>query len=403
MANSYQELSRGFSAQGSITVQRLRNGDGIFITFANLSGKPLYQSIDTDNGNTVSPDWSGDSNDVNRPIIQPQVKSTTGEKVIISQAVWKYNGSTLSFVDVPTSETWAVEDSAKPRFAFRASDFAIKPIDNLVSPTTQINGTLSFSCIANANGGTFSVSDDQIIVLAKGGASSFYGFITASSLTLDNENPTTVLTSSLYCGGNEVPSYFIKWYKDRDHLTAHDGQNTIEVSRGNVDSTQLFIAEFYQAAGDAKPVAYAGITVVDTADEFRVSFEYLSANQYLDNANPSVELKAHLVSSSTGAFMTQNIRWMLDVIDKETFKSIKSSNTDTIEVTTAETDRKRIIDGKEVLVCSDVDVLAEAQWGLNFSVAPSDLPMVVPYWRDMNYVKGQASFPADRVTIQFDI
>lgn len=397
-------LSRQFSAQGSISVQRLRNGDILFVTFENLTGKPLYQTLDTDNGNTAVPGWAGDVNDGNRPVIRPRVASNlgAGSKVIVSQPVWKYNGTPIAFVTAANSENWALEDCASPRFAYRASDMAIKPVANLVSANSLVNGLLSFSCMARVDGMDYSASKDIDVILARSGASSFYGFITATSLTLDTDNPSTTLTASLFCGGTEVASFHTKWYRDRDQMPAHDGKTLIEINRGNVDSSQLYIVEFYKEISDSMPVAYAGVTVVDTADDYRVDMEITSANQYISDANPSVTVKAHLVSKKTGAFQENNVKWMLDVIDKETMKSIKSSNSDTIEVTTAETDRLKTIDGKQVLVCSDVDVLAEANWGLNFSVSPENISSVIPYWRDENYVKGEASFVEDRVMIQFD-
>ena len=63
--------NRQLSAQGSISIQRLRTGDLIYITLENGNGKPLYQALYPDNGNAVMPDWSDDSNDGNRPVIPP--------------------------------------------------------------------------------------------------------------------------------------------------------------------------------------------------------------------------------------------------------------------------------------------------------------------------------------------
>ena len=397
-------MPRQLSAQGSISIQRLRNGDLLFITFESVNGKPLYQALDPDNGNTAVPDWSGDGNDSNRPVVRPKVSSNLGgaRNVVVNQPTWKYNGATLSFVRAANAESWALEDRAVPRFAYRASDMAIKPVANLVSQDTLVNGLLTFCCTANVDGVSYAASKDTDIILTRGGATSFNGFITASSLTLDDDNPSTTLTASLFCGGTEVSVFHTKWYRDRDQMPAFDGKTSIDVDRSNVDSSQLFILEFFKNASDSMPVAYAGVTVIDTADEYRVDMEVISANQYISDDNPSVTVQAHLVSKKTGAFQTRNVRWMLDVIDKETMRSLKSSDTDTITVTTAETDRMKTIDGKQVMVCSDVSVLAEAYWGLNFSLTPDQISAVVPYWRDENYVKGQASFPQDRVMIQLN-
>ena len=44
----------------------------------------------------------------------------------------------------------------------------------------------------------------------------------------------------------------------------------IRDSRGDVDGTQLFIAEVYQSSGASQPIARAGVRIVDTADEFQI-------------------------------------------------------------------------------------------------------------------------------------
>lgn len=401
-ADSLADL-RQYSAQGSITIQRLRTGDLLYVTFDNLSGKPLYQALETDNGNTAVPNWSGDGNDGNRPVIRPRVGSNLGKnaQIIVNHPKWSYNGLAISFVTAQNSETWALEDCASPRFAYRASDMAIKPVANLVGPNSLVNGLLTFSCVAKVDGLDYEVSKSIDIILARGGASSFYGFITASSLTLDADNPTSTLTASLYCGGVEVAEFFTKWYRDRDPMPTNDGKTTYVATRGNVDGSQLYIVDFFKDATDTTPVACAGVTIIDTLDDYGVYMEIVSPEQYISDANPSVTVKAHLLSKITGAFQTKNVKWMLDVIDKDTLKSIKSSNTDTIEVTTAETDRIKTVNGEQVLVCSDVKVLAEACWGLNFSIPVDQMQTVVPYWRDLNYIKGEASVPEDRVMIQF--
>ena len=394
---------RQLSAQGSISIQRLRTGDLLFITLEIANGKPLYQALYPDNGNAVMPDWSDDGNDGNRPVVRPKVGSNMlgTRNVTVSRPTWKYNGVELKFGQGANAESWAPEAGGNPRFAYRASDMAIKPIANLAVANSVANGLLTFSCEATVDGVAYSASKDIDVVLARGGASSFAGFLTATSLTLDAENPRSTLTASLYCGGTEVADFHTKWYRDRDQMPANDGKKSIEVDRGSVDGSQLYIVEFYKTATDSMPVAYAGVTLIDTADEYRVDMEITSANQYISDANPEVTVAAHLVSKRTGAFITRNVRWMLDVIDKETMKSLKSSDTDTITVTTAETDRMRTVDGEQVLVCSDVSVLAEAHWGLNFSVLPEQMEITTPYLRDENYVKGEASFPEDRVMVQF--
>lgn len=66
-----------YSAQGSITIKRLRNGDSLYVSF-DTNGKPLYQGVDTSTG-SVSPDWTVAAN---QPIITPKVTSVRGNTVV---------------------------------------------------------------------------------------------------------------------------------------------------------------------------------------------------------------------------------------------------------------------------------------------------------------------------------
>lgn len=376
------------SAQGSITIQRLRTGDSLFITLDNLSGRPLYQGLETESG-AITPDWSMEGNDALRPVIRPKVTSTLGATVSLSGATWAYNGRKLSFMDGASPEAWAYEDSPTPKFAFRQSDLAIKPIGNLLNRENIANGLLQFSAKAITGGGEFSIQKGIDVILTKAGQSVYYAFITASALTLTASNPISKLTATLYSSGAEVPDFYTKWYRDRDHIKAYDGKKTIVASREGVDSTQLYIGEFYLNESDAKAVAVAGVTVVDADDQYDVHLEITSANKYLDEAHPCLTVAAHLVAATTGKFQTEGVSWLMDVIDPQTFKSIKSSDTDSIEVTLGETDRERTIDGERRMIASDVTVLAEAHWRTSFDSIP-DLTGYTPYYRDMDLRKGEA-------------
>ena len=88
-----------YSAQGSITIKRLRNGDSLYISF-NTNGKPLYQGVDTSTG-SVSPDWTVAAN---QPIITPKVTSVRGNTVVRSSHQWKWNGQTLLFTGATSAD-----------------------------------------------------------------------------------------------------------------------------------------------------------------------------------------------------------------------------------------------------------------------------------------------------------
>ena len=82
-----------YSAQGSITIKRLRNGDNFFISLEITNGVPLFQGVDEKTG-TASPDWTVPAN---QPIITPKVTSARGNAVDLSFHSWKYNGVALNF------------------------------------------------------------------------------------------------------------------------------------------------------------------------------------------------------------------------------------------------------------------------------------------------------------------
>ena len=69
-----------YSAQGSITIKRLRNGDNFFISLEVTNGIPLFQGVDEKTG-AVSPDWTVAAN---QPIITPRVTSARGNSVSLS-------------------------------------------------------------------------------------------------------------------------------------------------------------------------------------------------------------------------------------------------------------------------------------------------------------------------------
>ena len=127
-----------------------------------------------------------------------------------------------------------------------------------------------------------------------------------------------------------------------------------KISRGDVDGTQLFIAEVYQSSSASQPIARAGVRIIDTADEFQIVCYITSSNKEVDTGQP-VTVSAKIVNMTTGSTYTPtSASWTMDVMDKENWKSLKHSTTNSISVTTTETDRN----GTQY----DVDVLAECHF-----------------------------------------
>lgn len=341
-----------YSAQGSITIKRLRNGDSLYITLES-NGIPLYQGVDTSSG-SVSPDWSVA---VNQPMITPKVTSVRGNTVVRSSHQWKYNGVVLLFTGSTSSDgNWRTDSTGK--FQINLSNGteggALKIVDNLANANAVANGLIEYSCVATVSGINYNVSKSVDVIIQTMGASSCYGSIIASPQTLDATNTDSILKTILQVGASTITNYHVKWYKDDTPWPAMDGQKQITIGRSDVSGTQLFIAEFYLKVTDATPVARAGVYIIDSLDEFIIVFDYISTAVEVAPGQ-DVTIKAKVINTRTNSVQTlNNAAWKCDVMEKDSWTSIKQSMSDTITVTTTETDRNN----KE----NDVEVIAEVEF-----------------------------------------
>lgn len=345
-----------YSAQGSITVKRLRNGDVFFITFK-VNGIPLYQGVDTNSG-SVSPDWSVPTN---QPIITPQVTSARGNVVTLVSHKWVYNGETLIFNGVVTGD-WTTDSTGK--FQINESG-ALKIIANLASKSNIASDNLTYSCLASSAGVEYSLTKSIDIQIQSAGASSYYGTVNAVSEQLTETVNSTVITTHLYIGTTEQSGYYIKWYKD-DTLWVEKTGTNITVNRGDVEGTQLIIAEFYKSNGDSSPVFRAGIRIIDTLDDFHVGHRFVNSDGTTNNANREVDInkpvyvQAYVVNVRTNAEMPILGKWKMSAMDKDTWMAIKIEEPNTksatciIAITTAETD----VNGVE----KDIEIVSEVEW-----------------------------------------
>lgn len=341
-----------YSAQGSITIKRLRNGDSLYITLES-NGIPLYQGVDTSAG-TVSPNWTVAAN---QPVLTPKVTSVRGNTVTRSSHQWKYNGQVLLFTGATSADgNWRTDSTGKFQINLTTGNDggALRIIDNLANVNAVANGLLEYSCVATVSGTNYNVSKSIDVVIQSMGASSCYGAIIASPQTIDTTSTTSTLKTILQVGANPITTYHVKWYKDDTAWPAMDGIKQISVGRSDVNGTQLFIAEFYLKATDTTPVARAGVYIIDSLDEFRVEFDYVSTAVEVAPGQ-DVTVKAKVINTRTNSVQTlNNPTWKCDVMDKDTWTSIKQSTTDTITITTAETDRNN----KE----NDVEVIGEVDF-----------------------------------------
>lgn len=339
-----------YSAQGSITVKRLRNGDSLFLTLEN-NGIPLYQSIDPNSG-AVSPDWTKTEN---QPIITPKANSVRGNKVVLSGHNWYYNNNTVPLMfNGEVSGDWVTDSTGT--FALNNVTGALKIIKNLASKDNTANDNLKYTAIARVSGVEYNVGKSVDILIQPSGASSYIGFVIASTTQLTSIVTSANLSTQLQVADKQISDYHVKWYKDDTEWVINRGKKTITVGREDVDGEQLFIAEFYLSSEDANPVYRAGIRVIDTLDDFMIVLTITSANKEVDTGSP-VTVSGKIINSRTNAEVEYNAKkqnWALSVWDTSTWQVIKTSNTNSIEVTTTETDR----DNQE----RDVEVTAECNW-----------------------------------------
>ena len=358
-----------YSAQNTITVKRLRNGDTFFISLE-TNGVPLFQGVDPVTG-TVSPAWGTGSGEVT-PIITPKVTSARGNPVTLGRHRWSYNGADLNFsgASVTVGGVTYTKATNDARFAIAANG-ALIILSDLASATNIAADTLNYSCVATVAGVEYNLAKSIDIQIQNVGASSYYGTVNATSEQLTANVTSTAVATKLYLGGTEVPDYYVRWYKDEVEDTSLAGQKSINITRGDVDGTQLFIAEFYKSSSDTEPVFRAGIRIIDTLDDYHVEHRFCNSdgsttgtpNREVDTGKP-VYLQAYVVNVRTNTELSTitGAKWVSSVMDKDTWTVLKrvpasgqnTGATNLVSITTAETDAN----GAE----KDVEVVSEVEW-----------------------------------------
>lgn len=337
-----------YSAQGSITIKRLRNGDNFFISLEITNGVPLFQGVDEKTG-VPSPDWSVAAN---QPIITPRVSSARGNAVDLSFHVWKYNGVSLNFNGAET-DGWKLDSTGK--FKMNVSTGALRIVQNLASKTNCANDTLTYECVATISGVEYNLTKSIDVLIQTVGANGYVGFILASTEQLTADVTSCTLETKLMLAADNVTSYYVKWYKDDTLWSAKNGQKTITVGRNDVDGTQLFIAEFYKDSTSTTPLYRAGVRIIDTLDEFQVQLAITSTNKEVSPGNPVVvaakvvNMRTNTVVSPAGAV------WSLRVMEKKNWAEKRRVATNTITITTADTDNPTTGEENDVEIHAEVD------------------------------------------------
>lgn len=337
-----------YSAQGSITIKRLRNGDNFFISLEITNGVPLFQGVDEKTG-VPNPDWTVAAN---QPIITPRVTSARGNSVDLSFHSWKYNGVDLNFNGAET-DGWKADSTGK--FKMNVSTGALRIVQNLASEVNCANDTLTYECVATISGVEYNLTKSIDILIQTVGANGYIGFIIASTEQLTAEVTSCTLDTKLVFAADNVTSYYVKWYKDDTLWTAKNGQKSITVGRNDVDGTQLFIAEFYKDSSSNTPLYRAGVRIIDTLDEFQVQLAITSANKEVSPGN-NVVVEAKVVNMRTNTVVSPaGAVWSLRVMEKKNWSEKRLVSTNTITITTADTDNPTTGEENDVEIHAEVD------------------------------------------------
>lgn len=340
-----------YSAQGSLSIKRLRTGDSLFVSLNLEGGIPLFQGVDPDSG-AVTPDWTKDNE---RPIIAPRVTSSIGNAVTLSNHNWYYEDTLLVFTGA--TENGFVADS-RGQFALDMTSGRLKIIDNLASAENKGSDNLRYMGKASVGGVEYSVSKDIEVVIQPMGSSAYAGFVTASDTQLESTMEYITLSTELWHGTGKMTNYYVRWFKDNEEWVEKKGQKAAHVTHDDVNGSQVFIAEFYLSQTDTSYVDRFGIQVIDVKDEYRVKLLITSANKDVDSGS-DVTVAAQVVNTTTGAQVEMaNPSWTLTLMDGDKWKEIRHVDTNTITITTADTDVTE--DG--VLRLRDVEVIGEVTW-----------------------------------------
>lgn len=321
-----------YSAQAGITIRRLRNGDTLYLSL-NLGTKPLFQAIDSQTG-AVTPDWTVPAN---QPIITPQVGSTRNNVVTLSNHAWQYNGAQLNF-NGATTDGFTLDSSGK--FAMNQSTGALKIVANLANSANMSNDSLIYSVTASVGGVAYNLTKSIDIQIQAAGASSYFGYLVATTLQLDSDHASATVSAELWLSAAPVSSFYVKWYKGSTEWSEKAGQRSITVNRSDIDTSQLLIAEYYLQSGDATYVARAAVTLIDTLDEIIV-VPYISSSQKEVDTNKPVTVASRIVRAIDGSVLSpSNPTYLYEIYDGPTWVKLAESTASSIQVTTAHTDQQ---------------------------------------------------------------
>lgn len=328
------------SAQGSVVVKRLRNGDTVFLSL--VPNQPLYQAVNADSGE-VSPDWT---NTVNQPTITPTFRSARGSSITTKKHQWLYNG-----IDVTDS-------TIASKFSINSSTGALTIKGNLASADNIASDTLTYTGAIVVEGVESTLTKDITVLIQPSGSNAYTGYIYADSLQLTKDENSIKLNTMLYHGAEKVEGYYVDWYKDNETFKANvSGTEALTVKCSDVDGEQIFIARFKTSKTDTDYVASYAVRVQDTDDEYFVKLT-ASGGEVSVGVDVTVTATLYRVPASGGSeelYEPADAVWTMRKRDGNTWEQIGDDvAVNTLKVTTADTDYDNKV--------RDVEVEAEVTW-----------------------------------------
>lgn len=352
-------MSTNYSAQGSAIVRRLRNGDNLYLTLEG-NGIPLFQGIDpTSVSPTPTPSWKVTAN---QPELTPRISSARGNSVELKDHAWKYEGTLLVFNGAADGDY--TKDSTG-KFEMNKSTGALRIIDDLASNTNYGNNVLTYSCTAKTGDLSYSLTKDRDITIIRAGAGTYTGVLMATAMQI-GDGETSVISTALYNGTSLVDAskYYVKWFKngETNEITKFRGNKSITVGRDDINGATLFVAQFLASSSSTEPMARGGVRIVDNKDEYMVNYIFVSDNRTVDSGKP-VTVKGQVVNTTRNSIIdltNANPIWQSVVMDKQNWEAIRTEESDTVTITTDDTDRT--VDG--VQQQNDVEVVGTVQFEL---------------------------------------
>ncbi len=284
----------------SQAVRRITGNDNIALYFQQNS-VPLFQGIDP-NTYAVTPTWSEASNYY--PIITPKVSSSKKNSVTLTNHVWKYNGTVITFA---SGSGWVASTNFDGTFKMNTADGSLAIVKNLASKTNQDTDILNYSGTAMLGSSSYPMEKSIDVMVAMLGGSSYYGGISATSTVLTRDVSEATLTTWLFnAAGGNVTGYTCTIYRgteseankagtsDTGIFTIHRDK-TGDTDKLYVDSHQLFIITF---ALDGAVVYRAGIDIDDIADMYQLTL--ISTGEVDNDSNQTFRCKITNTNKSTG-------------------------------------------------------------------------------------------------------